>query len=155
MIGTILNAMRLQAQKTTADDTVSRTGVVTSYDPNTNMARVTLQPDSVESGWLPIKALWVGNNWGLFAPPSINNLCTVVFTDGDLNGGYVDGVFWNNDASAPDTPLAVQSGEFWLVHAKGQFVKLTNDGKLAVSDGQGATVTLDGTGKIVSAANQW
>lgn len=155
MLSSLMNAMRLQAQKASAGDAVSRVGVVTSYDPATYMARVTLQPDSVLTGWLPIKGLWVGNGWGLYAPPSINNLCTIVFGEGDINGGYVDGVFWNSDGDAPDTPLSVDAGEFWAQHKNGAFFKLTNDGKATFSDGQGAQIQFDGSGKIISGATKW
>ena len=48
----------------------------------------------------------------------------------------------------------MESGEFWLVRENGQFVKLTNDGKLTVSDGHGASVALNGAG-TVSSSGTW
>jgi len=156
MIETFMNAMRLQAQKAAAGDVVSRIGTVTSYDPTTHTARVQLQPDNVLTGWLPIASHWIGNGWGLFSPPTPGtppdgDMCTVVFIDGDVNAGYIDGRFWNNT----DQPLSVQSGEWWLVHKKGASFKLTNDGKVTFSDGQGAQIQFDGAGNIVSQANNW
>jgi phage gp45-like len=77
-------------------------------------------------------------------------MCTVAFINGDLNAGYIEGRFWNDE----DRPLVMESGEFWLVHENGQFVKLTNDGKLTVSDGDGASVALNGAG-TVSSSGTW
>jgi phage baseplate assembly protein gpV len=145
------NAMRLQALRAAAHTVVSRIGLVTNYDPTRYMAKVALQPDGSPTGWLPIDSNWVGNGWGMYCPPSINEMVTVVFIDGKLNTGYVQARHYNNQ----DRPLTVPSGEFWLVHVNGQFLKLTNDGKLTVSDGQGASVVLNGDGTITSAANTW
>lgn len=147
----LLNAMRLQAQRALSEHTTTRVALIHNYNPNEYVARATLQPDGVQTGPLPIAAAWVGNGWGMFSPPAENSLGLVAFAEGNLNAGIILGCFWND----VDRPLAVPSGEFWLVHANGQSVKLTNDGKLAVSDGQGATVVLNGDGSISSAASTW
>lgn len=58
-------------------------------------------------------------------------------------GEQVKIVFLENDPGSPvivgrvfdlnHLPLAVPSGELWLVHASGAFLKLTNDGKLSLN----------------------
>lgn len=151
MMRVIANAMRLQAQRALASVVSSRIGQITSYDPDTFTARVQLQPDSLLTGWLPIASPWIGNGWGLFAAPNIGDMVAVEYINGDLEAGTVVGRFWNLE----DLPLSVPSGEFWIVHAQGGFFKLTNDGKVAFSDGNGATVTLNGDGTITSAASKW
>lgn len=151
MMSPLLNAVRLQVQRALAEIVVSRQGVVTSYDPDNYAAKVTIQPDGVISGWLPVAAQWIGNGWGMYAPPSVGDLVEVHFVDASLDVGTVQCRIFNDD----ERPLSVPSGEFWLVHAKTASVKLTNDGKLTVDDGHGASIQLDGTGKIVSAASQW
>jgi phage baseplate assembly protein V len=151
VIAALLNAMRTQAQRELSESVSSRIGQVTSYNPNNYTARVTLQPDGLQTGWLPIASFWVGAGWGAYAPPVIGQMCKVQFIADDINDGVIEGRFWNNDAQ----PLAVPSGEYWLVHASGAFVKLTNDGKLTFSDGQGAQIQFDGAGNIDSQANQW
>jgi uncharacterized protein involved in type VI secretion and phage assembly len=151
MMEVIANAMRLQAQRSTAQLVVTRVALVASYDPSTYRAKVTLQPEGQTTGWLPIAAVWVGPSWGLFAPPIIDQQVNVTFVEGELNSGFVENRFFN----LTETPLAVQSGELWIVHANGQFGKWTNDGKLTFGDGQGAQVQFDGSGNLVSAAKQW
>jgi phage baseplate assembly protein V len=113
--------------------------------------KVQLQPEGNETGWLPLGSLWAGNGWGMFAAPPIGSQVEVQFIEGHPEAGVV-GLHFFSDV---DQALSVPSGEFWLVHANGASIKLTNDGKLTVSDGQGATVTLEGKGNITSAAKQW
>lgn len=145
------NAMRLQVQRAIAGRQTQRYGEVTAYNPNNYTARVKLQPEQITTGWLPIACAWAGNGWGMFAPPIIGQQVAVGFFDGSLNAGFVDCYFPNN----VERNLATPSGEFWLVHKKGAFFKLTNDGKLTFTDGHGATIALDGAGNIVSQATQW
>lgn len=146
MMRVIANAMRLQAQRALASVVSSRIGQIKSYDPSTFTARVQLQPDSIMTGWLPVASPWIGNGWGLFAAPNIDDMVAVEYINGDLEAGTVVGRFWNLE----DLPLPVPSGEFWLVHKKGASFKLKNDGSLTIDDGKGASVELDGAGNIKS-----
>ncbi|MDB6104034.1 MAG: phage baseplate assembly protein [Gammaproteobacteria bacterium] len=150
-IGPLQNAMRLQALRSAANTFGVRSGTVTSYNPNKYAAKVTLQPDSLMTGWLPVASLWVGNGWGLFTPPSPGDQVNVEFVDGDVGAGTVTSRIWDNN----NRPLAVPAAECWLVHKSGSFIKFTNDGKLTLSDAHGATLQLDGAGNIVSQATQW
>lgn len=151
MIGALQNAMRLQALRAQANTFGNRMGVVTSYDPKRYAAKVTLQPDDLQTGWLPVASCWIGKSWGFFTPPNIGDQVTVEFCDGDIGAGTIVGRIWDDNQVA----LAVQSGEAWLVHKSGQSIKLTNDGKLTLDDAHGATIVLDGAGNLVSQAKQW
>ena len=42
-----------------------RHGLVTSYDPDKHLAKVTFQPEGQESGWLPIETGHIGNGFGI------------------------------------------------------------------------------------------
>ena len=48
---------------------------------------------------------------------------------GNPNMGFVCLRFFNDDYR----PLAVPSGELWLVHQSGAYLKLTNDGKVSIN----------------------
>ena len=150
MIGALNNAMRLQAQRA-ATKTHSRLGIVTGYDPNKYAVKVSIQPEGIATGFIPLAAAWAGNGWGFFAPPSINDPVSVIFIDGELTAGYAECCFFN----AALIPQAVPSGELWIVHAMGGYFKLTNDGKVSFNDGHGASFVMDGSGNINSAATQW
>lgn len=146
----LIETMRLQSALQRNGDAASRVGIVASYDPNDYAVRVRLMPEDVLTGWMPVMAAWVGNGWGMFAPPTPGDLVDVRFIEGDLNAGMAYLRFFNDQAR----PLSVPSGEFWLVHKLGAFFKLTNDGKATFDDGHGAHVTLNGDGTI-SSAGTW
>lgn len=147
----LLNVMRMQAMLASGDHASVRLGKVDSYDAVNYSAKVRLQPEDVITGWLPVTSQWVGNGWGMFAPPSIGELVEVHFQEGSIDAGIVNLRFFNDIAR----PLPVPSGEFWLQHKSGAFFKLTNAGAATFSDAHGASVTLNGDGTITSSASQW
>ena len=146
MIGPLQNAMRLQAMRVQATQADTRVGIVSSYDPSIFAVRVQVQPENMLTGWLPLASPWIGNGWGMFAAPSVGDMVAVHFFGSDLEAGFVEGRLYND----VDRPVAVPGGELWIQHASGQFVKLLASGALALSDGHGATVTLNGNGTISS-----
>ena len=105
-----------------------RFGIVTSVDPATATARVTLQPEAVLTGWLPILTPWAGNGWGLCCPPSPGDQVLIIPQEGDAEQGLVLAASWSDQATPPSTPC----GEFWLIHQSGSFIKLQNDGTVQV-----------------------
>lgn len=125
----LINAMKGHVMAMLATQPKARYGLVQSFDPATYTARVMIQPENQLSGWLPVLTQWVGNGWGLFAPPSPGDQVKLVPQENSGQSyAIVGGVF-----SLADQPLPAPSGEFWLVHAKGQYIKLLNDGTLASS----------------------
>lgn len=149
MMGRMLNIMRAQAQMAGNGQAAVRHAIVSSYDPGSYCVKVRIQPEDTETGWLPVVSPWVGNGWGLFAPPSIGDLVEVQFQEDDFEAGFVCQRFYNDT----DRPLSVQSGEFWLVHKTGAFFKLTNDGKALINgqveiDATAPTINITATGNI-------
>lgn len=147
----LLNIMRMQAAMQSGSKAMTRMGLVSSYDKANYCAKVKIQPEGTETGWLPVMSPWVGNGWGMFAPPSIDDMVEVNFLEDDHDVGFLSLRAFNDS----DRPLSVPSGEFWLVHKNGQFMKLLNNGKATISDAHGATITLNGDGTITSQASQW
>jgi uncharacterized protein involved in type VI secretion and phage assembly len=105
-----------------------RFGTVTSVDAETATAKVTLQPEGVLTGWLPVLSPWVGSGWGLYCPPSPGDQVLVVAQEGDSEHGIIIGRAFSNTQIPPAAPV----GEFWLVHKSGSFIKLQNDGTIQV-----------------------
>jgi phage baseplate assembly protein V len=126
-----------------------RAGTVTSYDPSNYTVKVALQPEGAVTGWIPLVSAWVGNGWGMFSPPSIGDLIEVQFHDGDFDAGVACQRFFNDSSR----PLPVPGGEFWLVHKLGALVKLTNDGKVTITDKAGSTAILNGDGTATVTAS--
>jgi phage baseplate assembly protein gpV len=110
---------------------VARFGLVSSFDPAAYAARVLIQPENVLSGWLPILSTWVGAGWGLAAPLTPGAQVLVIAQEGDAEQGVIIGAVW----SAVDTPLGAPAGELWLKHQSGSFLKLHNDGTIALQAG--------------------
>ncbi len=136
----LLAAMNMQAQKATQNRATTRHGIVTSYDPNNYAVKVSIQPNGELTGWIPLKSLWVGNNWGLFTPPNIGDACEVDFQEGDASVA-TSGLRFFSDVKRP---LPCPSGEFWLVHKSGSLLKFHNDGSVELTSNQNLTATVGG-----------
>ena len=122
------NSMKARAAGLDGVAGVARFGLVTSFDPAAHAARVQIQPENVLSGWLPVLSCWVGGGWGLAAPLTPGDQVLVVAQEADAEQGVVLGCVW----SAVDKAMNVPSGELWLVHQTGSFLKLLNDGSIAM-----------------------
>lgn len=121
-------AMRAEAQRMLDEVSNTRLGLVTSYDPDNYSVKVTLQPDNVETGWIPVASIAVGNGWGLYFPPAINDQVVVAFQEGDLDSAVATAFLYNDE----DKPLSVKSGEWWMVHRSMTHVKFLEDGTLDI-----------------------
>lgn len=140
----LANAMRRQALGVMNGIDHARVGIVQNYRPY--MCKVLLQPENALTNWLPIQAPWIGNGWGAFMPPAVGSAVWVIPVEGSHDASFVLPGFFDDEHQ----PLDVPQGELWLVHEKGQAFKATNDGKLSISDGHGASITLNGDGTISS-----
>ncbi|WP_298286578.1 phage baseplate assembly protein V [Acidocella sp.] len=129
--------MKTQAAALDGRSGVLRYGIVASYNPAIGAVKVTLQPENILSGWLPVAALWAGSGWGVAAPPPVGTQVLVLCQEGDAEQGVVIGALW----SAVDVAVPAPLGELWLVHQTGSFVKLTNDGNIYL---QAKTVNVAG-----------
>ncbi len=125
----MFNRARRDGDDAVAGLAMTRLAIVESYNPNEYTARVLFQPENKLSGWLPVMTPWPGNGWGLYCPPAQGDQVQVHFQEGGLGTGLVCLRAYSNQAK----PLAVNSGEFWLVHQTGAFLKLTNDGKVSIN----------------------
>lgn len=155
MMQQIQNQMRLAAQMAQAGRAQVQVGIVTSYDPGTASARVRLQPenpdypDATLTGWLPVASPWVGNGWGIDAPVTPGDQVEVKFFGGEIENGYISGRLYSDSAR----PTGAQSGEFFLTHQAGAFVRLKNDGKVGINsqveiDATAPTVAIQATGNV-------
>ena len=81
----LLNALKAQGASQDQSAGAPRFGIITSVDPATATARVTLQPENVLTGWLPLLTTWVGNGWGLACPPPQATRSSSSPQEGDAN----------------------------------------------------------------------
>jgi phage baseplate assembly protein V len=106
--------------------TSTKYGQISAYDPNSYTVKVMLMPTMQETGFVPLSAPWVGNNFGAVFGPAIGDSVRLDFVDGRVEATVVGGRFFNNSAQPP----VVQSGQAAIVDSKGSYVKLNNDGTM-------------------------
>lgn len=141
------NAVRQQAQMSANGMAWPRLATISSYDASNHAVKVTIQPvdpavGPVDSNWMPLGAIGIGNGWGVAVGPQIGDQVMVVYEGGDFSSGVIVARIFSVAQQAP----AVPSGEIWAVHQQGAFLKLTNDGKLTARDKAGSTVVMNGNG---------
>jgi uncharacterized protein involved in type VI secretion and phage assembly len=122
----LLNIIKQHAGALDQGGSQPRFATVTSVNPGAATAKVTLQPEGVLSGWLPVLSPWVGNGWGIYCPPSPGDQVLVLAQEGDAEHGIVIGRAFSNAQMPPSAPV----GELWLMHNSGSCIKLQNDGKI-------------------------
>jgi len=117
--------------------TLTRYGNVTAYNPNNYTVKVMLQPEGIETGFIPLATVWVGNNFGAVFGPNIGDSVRLDFVDGSAQAAIVGGRFYNLTALPP----VVQSGQAALIDSKGSFIRLNNDGTITMNAPNGITMT--------------
>lgn len=143
------NEIRREAGRVLGTLSLLRMGLVSSYDPQRYAARVRLQPDDVETGWLPIAVPVVGNGFGLFAPPAVGDQVVVGFQEGSVEAGVVLGALYSDD----DRPVVqgiggCPSGEVRLVNRTGARVRILGDGTVEIRVKAGTQARLNPDGSV-------
>lgn len=140
-----------------AEAPTTRIGTIYDYDPNSYAVRVELQPDGVITGWMPLGSQWVGNGWGLACGPSIGDMIRVDFDGHSVQAPFAGARYFND----VDLPPPVPSGEAWLVHESGTYLKLHNDGSVALNTQGALSATVGGNltanvaGTATGTASSW
>lgn len=151
-----LNVMKAHAAALDRAQGQPRFGLVASADPARYAVRVSLQPEGVLTGWLPVLSQWVGAGWGMACLPAPGDQVLVLPQDGEAEHGVVVGSAYSDSALPPAAP----AGELWLVHRSGAALHLAGDGTVRVigdlhvqgsvfasgdvADGQGSLARLRG-----------
>lgn len=118
------------AQMAAAGFAPPKVGIVTSYDgrPGHYAVKVRLEPEGIETGWLPIMLLLPGQDWGVYAGPSVGDQALIVYQEGDNGAGICLGFLPSDE----DPPPAVESGEIHLIAKNAEAsILLRPDGSIA------------------------
>ena len=95
MVYGFINALKSHSANLDLATGQAKFGIVVSVNYQTAMGRVTIQPDGVLSGWLPILSQWTGNGWGLVCLPSPGDQVLVLPQEGDVEQGRAAKVIGN------------------------------------------------------------
>lgn len=166
-------AMSIAAQRAGDAKQDTRCGLIDSYDPAAYSVKVRLQPSNVLTGWIPIASCYVGNEWGLQVGPTVGDAVILQAQEGGGDAAMVVGSMFND----VERPMNVPSGEFWIKHKSGSFLKFKNNGDVELNTDNDliatvgndldatvsgkATVDIAGTadltvgGTVTSSAPQW
>jgi len=137
----LAEAMRRHGQTPGYENSRPRTGLISSYDPKSHAVKVLIQPENIESNWMPLGAIGVGNGWGVVVGPQIGDQVTVLFSEGNFSTGVIVARSFSVQAVSPE----VKPGEILLQHASGSLLKFNEDG----------SVNLVAAGPLTSSAPTW
>jgi phage baseplate assembly protein V len=131
MINELLNHMLLAHNRAQMNIGYPHLGIISSVNPTDYTVKVILQPEELETGFIPYCTPF----YGWVAPPVGGEQCLVLFERGNNNVPVAALLlYWNNHrapgvASDGDT----LGGEILLKHSSGSYVKLSNDGKISIN----------------------
>ncbi len=148
----LTNHIRRIAQEVVGRSQFKGTLVCTAYNPKTHAVKGIIQPHGIESNWMPIAALHVGNGFGILVGPTVGDPQKL---DGQQFDIHMDGgdpdtmVAHHRQFSTPETPPQVQSGEMLLQHQAGHYLKWAQDGSVTIYHAAaGGTMAFDAQGNI-------
>jgi uncharacterized protein involved in type VI secretion and phage assembly len=126
--------------------------VVSSSNPQTGTAKVTLQPEGVLTGWMPVLTQWAGAGWGMACPLSSGDQVLVIPREGDAQHGVIVGCLFSNSARPPQA----DAGEVILRHQSGCSIRLLNSGLIAMEgDLHVSGDVFDGHGSLSKLRNHY
>lgn len=150
----LINLIHQEIERKLRGVTIEIDGLVTSYDPVKHMAKVALQPEGQETGWLQIETPHMGNGFGIaigLTPgdgKTTGDQVKVRFSYGDLESGKVSG----RSHSDADTPPVAQAGEIVVQHKTGNTFKMDQAGNFIALHSTGAQTTTNADGTVVHMA---
>lgn len=135
-----IDAMKLNAAAALKHNVSVKIGLVTSYNRNRYAVRVSLQPEEVVTGWLPIFSPMVGNGWGFIAPPGVGTVAAVLFVDGQIDAGFVC-LFGFGQVYRPPAN-DVEPGGFLFYTKAGANIKVSATGDVEIKAAAGRVVSV-------------
>jgi phage baseplate assembly protein V len=141
--------MRREAERVAATVAQTRMGIVSGYDPNRYAAKVKLQPEGHETGWIPIMSVAVGNGFGISTPPALGDQVVVQFQEGNAEAGVVLGAVFNDEDRPPVESIeGTPGGEMRIVSKSGARIRLLEDGVVEIRQQEGTQVRLNADGTV-------
>jgi phage baseplate assembly protein V len=143
-IDKLLNLVRREAHRVVNQWSRPRVGLVSAYDPDRHAVRVRLQPEDVESGWIPVTEQHVGNGFGIVMGPNIGDQFEVQFQGSDGETGRILGRLYSNE----DRPPRVEAGEVMIRHQSGTRIFLDKNGVITIESNQDFHIKSGGVVKV-------
>lgn len=132
----LINNLMMRAAAQAGATFITRWGVVTGYDPSSYAIKAVIQPEDVETGFIPLMSPWVGPNWGAFFGPVEGAQVLILFQEGSDQTPI--GATFAFSTAMP--PVSVPSGEMLLQHQSGSLLHFDNGGNVTLTAAQAATI---------------
>lgn len=119
-----------------------RHGTITSVDPVNHAVKVMIEPDGIESGWIPDAVIAAGG-LKIACPSEVGTQVIVVPVEGDAEHPIVIGRIFDTVIMPPVSPATsqpVQAGEIGIFLDGGTYLHLTQRGILI-----GGDITINGS----------
>lgn len=144
----LANAIRMQARAANKVDTQTKMGLISSYDGQMSV-KVMFQPENLESEWMPLGCIGIGNSWGFAVGPNIGDQVVVEFPEGDVDSGVIVARVF----STSQPPMPVPAGEIWAVHQSTSSLKFLTNGDVALHVAGNYTETVTGSATRTAASH--
>lgn len=133
-INKLINSLKEQALITQSNIAHTQLGVITAYDPSIFQVKVQLYVETEDdpaliTNFIPLASPWIGNGWGMYASPNLGDMVLVSFQNGDYQSPIAALRVFAGNQPVKNVP----SGEFWLFHQSGSFIKMKNDGSIEIN----------------------
>ena len=122
-----------------------RHALVTSVDPTSHSVKVSIQPEGIESGWIP-DGVVAANGLRIACPAEIGTQVLVVPVEGDAEHPVVVARLFDvsiNPPTSPATGKPVQAGEIGIFLNGGCYMHLSENSIFL-----GGTIVIDGNVQV-------
>lgn len=125
-----LETIKLHAATQVAATGQARHALVTSVDPVAHAVKVSIQPEGIESGWIP-DGTWAAAGLRIACPTEIGSQVLVVPVEGDAEHPVLVAKVFDVTTVPPTSPATgktVQAGEIGIFLGGGNYIHLTDQG---------------------------
>jgi uncharacterized protein involved in type VI secretion and phage assembly len=135
LVENLRHVIRIEVERVLRLQLQPRLGNVIAYDNSgqQHAARVLLQPEGIETGWIPVHSHFVGNGYGEVVPLTLGQQVKVGFPEYGSNQGVVESQVYDARNQIPVAAKDAQAGEWIRVSGTGSLVAATNDGVIRIN----------------------
>lgn len=136
----LVNIMRREAIR--ADrmrDPPPQYGLISAYDPDLYAVKVRLMPEDIETQWMPMLTLHIGDEYGVLFGPEIDDQVLVGFRDGDKDDPFIVCRVHSDEQKPPK----VEPGEMLLMHKSKGYVKIDKNNTITTKHKKGHLIVME------------
>ena len=110
-----------------AQEPSKRYGNIAAWDPKRHAVKVTIQPEGIDSNWIPLSSEFIGNGWGMVFGPSVGDQVEIHWPEGGINEASASRRVFDTRNPPPKAAQQAKAGEAYLVAKFGSSFTITHD----------------------------